>query len=117
MKVEVYKAGDSVEMMCSVCDVEQQHKIVTATKQGKITKAVCETCNSESTFSKGSKTSMNAGSGKNASPYDRVRKYRKGQSMMHDTFGRGEVTAVIEPQKIDVLFGDRTRRMIHDQGE
>ena len=28
---------------------------------------------------------------------------------------RGEVTAVIEPQKIDVLFGDQTRRLIHAQ--
>lgn len=35
--------------------------------------------------------------------------------MTHDKFGRGEVTAVIEPHKIDVLFGDQTRRMIHDQ--
>ena len=35
--------------------------------------------------------------------------------MNHDIFGRGEVTAVIEPHKIDVLFGDHTRRMIHDQ--
>jgi hypothetical protein len=35
--------------------------------------------------------------------------------MTHDTFGRGEVVAVIESHKIDVLFGDRTRRMIHGQ--
>ena len=27
----------------------------------------------------------------------------------------GEVTAVIEPQKIDVLFSDRVRRLIHSQ--
>ena len=38
-----------------------------------------------------------------------TRKYRKGQAMMHSTFGQGEVTAVIEPQKIDVLFGDRNQ--------
>jgi hypothetical protein len=35
--------------------------------------------------------------------------------MMHSTFGQGEVTAVLELQKIDVLFGDRTRRLIHAQ--
>jgi hypothetical protein len=35
--------------------------------------------------------------------------------MMHNIFGHGEVTAVIDPQKIDVVFGDRTRRLIHDQ--
>jgi len=35
--------------------------------------------------------------------------------MMHSKFGHGEVTAVIDPQKIDVVFGDSTRRLIHDQ--
>lgn len=115
MKAQAYEVGGSIEMMCSVCDLDQPHKIVTVTKQGKITKASCETCETVSTFVRGEKTSVNVGSGKNASPYDRTRKYRKGQSMMHDTFGRGEVTAVIEPHKIDVLFNDRTRRMLHDQ--
>ena len=114
-KAPAYAVGDSLEMMCSVCDIEQPHKVVTATKQGKVTKASCETCETVSTFTRGEKTSVNVGSGKNASPYDRLRKYRKGQSMMHDSFGRGEVTAVIEPDKIDVLFGDKTRRMIHAQ--
>jgi hypothetical protein len=58
-------------------------------------------------FSRGVKTSSRWANRKPQSPYDRTRKYRKGQAMMHSTFGQGEVTAVIEPQKIDVLFGDR----------
>jgi hypothetical protein len=33
--------------------------------------------------------------------------------MLHPTFGPGEVTKVIEPCKIDVLFSDRMRRLIH----
>jgi hypothetical protein len=33
--------------------------------------------------------------------------------MLHPTFGLGEVTKVIEPCKIDVLFSDRMRRLIH----
>jgi hypothetical protein len=115
IKTEVYAVNDSIEMMCSECDLEQNHKIQAVTKQGKITKAACESCETVSTFARGQKTSVNAGSGKNASPYDRMRKYRKGQAMNHEVFGRGEVTAVIEPHKIDVLFGDRTRRMIHAQ--
>jgi hypothetical protein len=50
--------------------------------------------------------------------YDQTRTYRTGQIMTHQSFGPGEVTAVIEPQKIDVLFSDRMRRLIHarDQG-
>jgi hypothetical protein len=35
--------------------------------------------------------------------------------MMHPTYGPGEVTSVIEPQKIDVLFADRMRRLIHSR--
>jgi len=114
-KATIYSVDQSVEMMCSACDLEQQHKVVTVTKQGKITKAMCEACETVSTFTRGVKTGISRGTGKNASPYDRMRKYRKGQAMMHDKFGHGEVTAVIEPQKIDVLFGDHTRRLIHAQ--
>jgi hypothetical protein len=32
---------------------------------------------------------------------------------MHAMFGEGEVTAIIEPHKMDVLFADRMRRLIH----
>ena len=117
MKQKAYAAGDSIEMMCSACDTEQNHNVVTATRQGKITGAVCEVCGTESKFVRGEKVSVNVGTAKNAAPYDRNRKYKKGQSMDHDVFGRGEVTAVFETQKIDVLFGDKTRRMLHDQGE
>lgn len=114
VKAEVYTVDQSVEMMCSACDLEQNHKIQSVTKQGKITSAICETCETVSKFTRGVNLALN-GNEQNASPYDRMRKYRKGQAMTHDKFGRGEVTAVIEPQKIDVLFGDQTRRLIHSQ--
>ena len=115
MKNEAFEAGQTTEMMCSVCDTEQDHTVETVTKKGVITKAVCDTCKTMSTFSRGQKTSVDMTKGKKASPYDRTRKYRKGQAMTHDHFGQGEVTAVIEPQKIDVLFGDETKRLIHAQ--
>ncbi|CAN5575693.1 hypothetical protein BH10ACI1_BH10ACI1_15160 [soil metagenome] len=115
MTKEKYEAGQSLEMMCSVCDDDQPHTIETVTKQGKITKASCQTCQTSSTFRKGVKTAVAMSKTKSASPYDRTRKYRKGQAMMHSVFGQGEVTSVIEPQKIDVVFGDRTRRLIHAQ--
>lgn len=111
---EVYLVGDSVEMLCSACDVERNHIVETATKHGRITKAACEVCSTSSTFSRGVKTSVSMSGGK-ANPYDRTRKYRKGQAMLHSKFGQGEVTAVIDTQKIDVLFGDQTRRLLHSQ--
>jgi hypothetical protein len=58
--------------------------------------------------STGKRSSAQAGA-----PYDQTRTYRTGQVLMHQTFGLGEVTAVIEPKKIDVLFADRLRRLIH----
>ena len=115
MLTKKYEVGDALEMMCSACDVEKDHNIETVTKQGKITKAVCSECGTASTFSRGVKTAVSVGRAKAASDYDRTRKYRKGQAMMHTKFGHGEVTAVIEPHKIDVLFGDQTRRLIHSQ--
>lgn len=112
MKKPTYSAGDKVEMTCAACDGEQMHEIRTATKQGLISEARCEACDTVTKFSRGVKTSVSMGKAKNAAPYDRTRTYRKGQTMTHDKFGRGEVTAV-ESQKMDVLFGDQTRRMIH----
>lgn len=101
-------------MLCSACDTEQNHTVESVTKQGQMTKAICQACETASTFSRGVKTSVAIGNSKSASPYDRTRKYRKGQAMTHSVFGQGEVTAVIE-QKIDVLFGNTTRRLIHAQ--
>jgi hypothetical protein len=115
MKKQTFAIGDITEMMCAGCDLEQPHNILAVTKLGVITKAVCETCETVSTFSKGVKTATSIKTSKNASPYDRTRKYKTGQAMTHETFGRGEVSAVIEPHKIDVIFGDRTRRLIHEQ--
>ena len=115
MKAEKYSVGDSLVMTCSACELEQNHTIQTVTKLGKITSAVCDVCATSSTFSRGVKTSVAMGASKTASPYDRTRRYKKGQSMLHSVFGPGEVTAVLDVQKIDVLFGDRTRRLIHGQ--
>ncbi len=110
-----YTVDQTVERFCSACDQDQNHTVVTVTKLGAITKLSCETCATVSTFKSGVKTSVGMTGTKAGSAYDRTRKYRKGQAMMHATFGQGEVTAVIEPQKIDVLFGDQLRRLIHAQ--
>jgi hypothetical protein len=37
--------------------------------------------------------------------------------MIHPIFGPGEVMALIHPQKIDVLFSDRMRRLIHARAQ
>lgn len=115
MEKKKFAVDEKVERLCAGCDVEQTHTVQTVTKQGVITKMICDVCASVSAFRSGVKTSMAMTKSKTATLYDRTRKYRKGQAMVHDTFGRGEVMAVIEPQKIDVLFGDQVRRLIHAQ--
>lgn len=106
----LFKIGDRVDQMCITCNQERGHIVVSVSKAGKITRVSCPMCESRVMYRSG--TTRRA-STKLGAPYDRARTYRKGQVLMHPTFGEGEVTAVIEPQKMDVLFADRIRRMIH----
>ncbi len=114
MEKKKFAVDVKVEILCSSCDTDQSLTVVTVTKQGQITKLACDACATVSTYKSGVKTSIGMTS-KSGSAYDRTRKYRKGQAMLHSTFGQGEVMALIEPQKIDVLFGDQVRRLIHAQ--
>jgi hypothetical protein len=112
---EKYQTGDMLEMLCASCDIDQIHTVEATTKVGKIAKVICNVCSSTSSFTRGTKSNVTVGKGRAAAPYDRNRKYRNGQAMMHSIFGHGEVTAVFDSQKIDVAFGDGVRRLIHDQ--
>ncbi|HMQ04723.1 MAG TPA: hypothetical protein PKD26_12465 [Pyrinomonadaceae bacterium] len=115
MKTEKFAVGDITPMFCSACEGETDHTVQTVTKLGKISAAVCDVCETASTFKAGVKTGVTAGKGKAADAYDRKRRYKKGQAMTHSHFGHGEVTAVLDPNKIDVLFDDTTRRLLHAQ--
>ena len=108
---KTFEVGERVEKLCTVCEVERGHVVASVTKRGQVSRVTCPICQTRSTFKSGVKTSGSrtlAGA-----PYDPARSYRAGQTLMHPSFGLGEVTALIEPQKIDVLFADRLRRMIH----
>jgi hypothetical protein len=115
MEKKKFAVDEVVERFCSACDADQNHTVTTVTKLGQITKLTCDVCATVSTYKSGVKTSNVGMTAKAGSEYDRTRKYRKGQAILHSTFGQGEVMAVIEPQKIDVLFGDTVRRLIHAQ--
>ena len=106
----VFKIGDRVDQMCISCNEVRGHIVVSMSKAGRITRVGCPMCASRVTYRSG--TTRRA-STKLGEPYDRTRAYRKGQTLVHPTFGEGEVTAIIEPQKMDVLFADRMRRLIH----
>lgn len=104
------KVGDRIEQMCVTCNEERGHVVASVSKTGKITRVSCPICGSRVAYHAGG---VRRASDKVGAPYDRTRTYRKGQTLMHPTFGEGEVTAIIEPQKMDVLFADRMRRLIH----
>jgi len=108
---QIIAIGDRVEQLCITCGEERGHIVASISKTGKITRVSCPKCGSRVPYKVGAgRGAVGNGSG---APYDRSRTYRRGQTMMHPTFGEGEVTAIVEPDKMDVLFADRIRRLIH----
>lgn len=114
MEKEIFVVGQRADKLCAKFDEERGHIVTSVTKRGQISRVSCPKCGTITTFKLSSRTSPRR-SDQIPSPYDRTRIYRSGQTMVHTTFGIGEITAVIEPRKIDVLFPDRVRRLIHAQ--
>jgi uncharacterized Zn finger protein len=115
MEKRVFTVGERTDQLCAVCGEERGHIVRSVTKRGQISRVSCSKCGTVSIFKSSLRTAPRAAS-KTPAPYDRTLTYRAGQSMTHTTYGVGEVTGLIEPQKIDVLFQDRLRRLIHAQG-
>jgi DNA-directed RNA polymerase subunit RPC12/RpoP len=103
--------GDRVEQLCVTCGEERGHIVASLSKTGKITRITCPKCGSRVPYKGG--LGRGAATSASGAPYDRSRTYRRGQTMLHPTFGEGEVMAIVEPDKMDVLFSDRIRRLIH----
>jgi DNA-directed RNA polymerase subunit RPC12/RpoP len=106
----IFTPGERIEQMCITCGEERGHVVASISKQGKITRVSCPMCGSRVPYKGGVARRRSA---KVGGPYDRKQTYRRGDTMIHPIFGEGEVTAIIEPRKIDVLFPDRIRRLIH----
>jgi len=115
MEKQVFRVGERIDKLCAVCAEERGHIVASVTKRGQISRVSCPKCDTVSTFKLASRTLPQAAI-KTPSPYDRTLTYRAGQSMTHEMFGAGEVTRLIEPRKMEVLFHDRLRRLIHAQG-
>ena len=117
MEKQTHTVGERAEKFCMPCGEERGHVVVSVTKQGRISRVTCPKCGTRGTFKSDKGMSGPRSSAQPGAPYDRTRTYRAGQTMMHTTYGMGEVTALIEPQKIDVLFSDRVRRLIHARAQ
>ncbi|GAC1446249.1 MAG: hypothetical protein NVSMB56_03160 [Pyrinomonadaceae bacterium] len=112
MEKKQYAIGDRVEKMCVTCQEERGHVVATVNKRGLATHVECPKCGKRSTYKEAGATTKRP-STKISIPYEWTRTYRTGQTILHPTYGVGEVTALIEPRKIDVLFTDRMRRLVH----
>lgn len=107
---QIFVVGDRIDQMCVTCKEERGHVVASVSTKGKITRVSCPMCGARVPYKAGS---IRKSSNTTSALYDRTRTYRKGQTLMHSVFGEGEVTAIIEPRKMDVLFADRMRRLIH----
>ncbi len=113
MEKQAHTIGERAEKFCVTCGEQRGHVVASVTKLGRISRVTCGKCGTRGTFKNSESGASPRSSAQSGAPYDRTRTYRSGQIMMHATYGQGEVTALIEPQKIDVLFSDRVRRLIH----
>jgi hypothetical protein len=116
MEKRAFTEGERTDQLCAVCGEERGHIVRFVTKRGQISRVSCSKCGTVSTFQLAARTAPRP-STKTPSPYDRTLTYRAGQSMTHEMFGVGEVTRLIEPRKMEVLFHDRVRRLIHAQDQ
>ena len=130
--LEKYVAGENVASYCTKCKLNLDHTIV-AMDGETIVKVTCKTCGSKHKFKdpaeapksrsprakSGNGTKMSAeglweaglaeAKGK-ARTYDMAAKYRIGDIVMHDRFGKG-VVRKLYMNKCDMLFKDKERLM------
>jgi hypothetical protein len=128
---ETYSAGENIASYCTKCRLNLDHTVVALVGQT-IAKVKCMTCGSTHKFrnpadapkprapraKKGStlpsaaslwEAGMAGARGKEHA-YSMVAKYRIGDIVVHDRFGKGVVQKLYE-NKCDVLFEDRQRLM------
>lgn len=105
--------GDRVEKLCAICQEERGHVVSSINKHGYATHVECPKCGKRSAYKSGVAGTNKRAATKISIPYDWTRTYRTGQMILHPNYGIGEVTALIEPRKMDVLFADRMRRLVH----
>ncbi len=117
MEKQIHTVGERTEKLCAVCKEERGHIVASLNKRGQINRVDCPKCGTRSAFKLSASTKQRKSALQPGSPYDRTRTYRTGQIMTHPNYGQGEVTALIVPLKIDVLFSDRVRRLIHSRAE
>jgi len=128
--LEKHSAGDNITSYCTKCKLGLDHVIVAMAAE-EIAKVKCKTCGSTHKFRDPSdvkkprtakkkedpakvaetlwESSLSTAKGKERS-YDMGGKYRVGDVVLHNTFGKG-IVRKLYLNKCDVLFKDKERLM------
>jgi len=129
--------GKEIESWCTKCKLMLGHTIE-AVVGGRITKVHCNTCRGQhahrakppgtgtgarkpraSRATAESKTAadyaamLRSKDPNSAKPYATTDRFKPGELIRHATFGLGLVTALKDVNKIEVVFGDGAKTMIH----
>ena len=115
MNVRHYEVGQRVDKWCKVCNEERGHVVASINVKGRATRVTCPICGTRGSFKNGANAPATTGPSKEAQSYDWTHRYWVRQLINHPAYGPGEVVALIEPKKMDVLFADRIRRLIHSR--
>lgn len=115
MNQQLFEVGQRVDQWCATCSEERGQVVASISGNGRVTRISCPICGTRSTFKNNESVAAISKQRLDAQPYDREHAYRIKQLINHPTYGIGEVVALVEPQKIDVLFADRMRRLIHSR--
>jgi hypothetical protein len=128
--MEKYSAGENVASYCTKCKLGLDH-VVVAMKEGTIAKVKCKTCGSTHKFRDPADVKKPRAAKKSEDPlkaaetlwqatlteargreraYEMTGKYRVGDVVLHNTFGKG-VVRKLYLNKCHVLFKDKERLM------
>lgn len=128
--LEKYSAGENVASWCTKCKISLDH-VVVAMEGEAIAKVKCKTCGSTHKFKNPADVKKPRVSKKKEDPtrvaetlwesclteakgreraYDMTGKYRIGDVVLHNTFGKG-IVRKLYLNKCDVLFKDKERLM------
>jgi hypothetical protein len=116
-------AGADIDAYCPTCKSVTRH-VVIAMKGTRAAKAECKACHSAHAYrknppdAKSKKKNQFEGAmeGRDASkalPYKINKKFNTDDLIKHKTFGIGLVTRVLSDKKMEVLFQESTKLLIH----
>jgi hypothetical protein len=114
--------GGAIDAYCSKCKSVKSHVLV-ALKGGRPAKTECGTCGSVHAYRKTApdtskkrspfEDAMDGRDTSKAIPYKLDRKFNLSDVVKHKSFGIGLVTRVISDKKMEVLFEQSTKLLIH----